>query len=83
MVELTSHLADITRTVVNVWLQPPHASLIGGGRRSSSGSLAKATVIGRSSSRVSRFGRGAVRRSGMSGIGGEAEVRGLRLKRRS
>jgi hypothetical protein len=33
-------------------------------------------------SRVSRFGRRAVRRSDMSGIGREAEVRDLRLKRR-
>jgi len=38
--------------------------------RCSSGSLAKFTVIRRASSRVSRFGRGAVRRSDMSGIGG-------------
>jgi len=35
----------------------------------------------RASSRVSRFGRRAMRRSDMSEIGG-AEVRGLRLKRR-
>ena len=42
----------------------------------------RSTVIRRASSRVSRFGRRAVRRSDMSGIAGEAEVRGLRLKRR-
>ena len=54
----------------------------GGDRRSSSGSLAKFTAICRASSRVSRFGRRAVRRSDMSEIGGEAEVRGLRPKRR-
>ena len=75
-------LAEFARTVVNVRLQPPHASLIGGDPRSSSGSLVKFTAIRRASSRVSRFGRRAVRRSDMSGIGGEAEVRGLRLKRR-
>jgi hypothetical protein len=40
----------------------------------------RSTVIGRASSRVSRFGRRVVRRSDMSEIGGEAEVRGLRLK---
>jgi hypothetical protein len=40
--------------------------------RSSSGSLAKFTVIRRASC-VSRFGRRAVRRINMSGIGGEAE----------
>jgi hypothetical protein len=37
-------------------LQPRHASLIGGDRRSSSGGLAKSTAICRASSRVSRFG---------------------------
>jgi len=63
-------------------LQPCRASLVGGGARSSSGSLAKFTVIRRASSRISRFGRRAMRRSDTSGIGGEAEVRGLRLKRR-
>jgi hypothetical protein len=62
-------------------LQPPHASLIGGGRRSSSGSLAKFDAERRASSRVSRFGRRAVRRSEMSEIGGEPEAYGLRLKR--
>ena len=51
-------------------------------RRNSSGSLAKFAVMRRASSRVSRFGRRAARRSNVSGIGGEAEVRGLRLKRR-
>jgi hypothetical protein len=51
-------------------------------RRSSSGSLAKFTANHRASSRVSRFGRRAMRRSDMSGIGGEAEARGVRLKRR-
>jgi hypothetical protein len=51
-------------------------------RRSSSGSLAKFAANRRASSRVSRFGRRAIRRSDMSGIGREAEVRGLRLKRR-
>jgi hypothetical protein len=65
-----------------VRLQSRHASLIGGGPRSSSGSLAKFTVIRRASSRVSRFGRRAVRRSDMSGIGAEAEARDLQLKRR-
>ena len=51
----------------------PYSSppLIGGGPRSSSGSLAKFTVIRRASSRVSRFGRRAVRRSDMSEIGGK------------
>jgi hypothetical protein len=43
--------------------------------------LAKFTAICRASSRVSRFARRAVQRSDMSGIGGEAEARGLRLKR--
>jgi hypothetical protein len=47
--------------------------------RSSSGSLAKFTANRRASSRVSRFGRRAMRRSDTSGIGGEAEVRGLRV----
>jgi hypothetical protein len=58
----------------------PYSSppLIGGDPRSSSGSLAKFTVIRRASSRVSRFARRATRRSDMSGIGEEAEVRGLR-----
>jgi hypothetical protein len=51
-------------------------------RSSSSGSLVKFAAMRRASSRVSRFGRRAVRRSNMSEIGGEAEVRGLRLKRR-
>src|ERR1700719_3442777 len=37
-------------------------------------SLAKFTAIRRASSRVSQFGRRAVRRSGMSGIGEEVEV---------
>jgi hypothetical protein len=82
LVELTSHLADIARTVVNVRLQPLHVSLIGGDRRSSSGSSAKFAVMRRASSCVSRFGRRAMQRSDTSGIGGEAEVRGLRLKRR-
>ena len=50
--------------------------------RSSSGSLAKFTAIRRASSCVSRFGRRAVRRSDMSGIGREAEARDLHLKRR-
>ena len=49
--------------------------------RNSPSSLAKFTAIRRASSRVSRFGRRAVRRSDMSEIGGEAEVRGLRVKR--
>jgi hypothetical protein len=49
--------------------------------RSSSGSLAKFAAMRRASSRVSRFGRRAVQRSDMSGIGREAEARGLRLKR--
>ena len=51
-------------------------------RSNSSGNLAKFTANRRASSCVSRFGRRAVRRSNMSGIGGEAEARGLRLKRR-
>jgi hypothetical protein len=42
-------------------------------RRSSSGSLAKFIANHRASSRVIRFGRRAVRRRDMSGIGGEAE----------
>jgi hypothetical protein len=49
--------------------------------RSSSGNLAKFTANRRASSRVSRFGRRAVRRSDTSGIGGEVEVRDLHLKR--
>ena len=44
--------------------------------------LVKFTVNRRASSRVSPFGRRATRRSNMSGIGGEVEVRGLHLKRR-
>jgi len=62
----------------------PYSSppLIGGGPRSSSGSLAKFAAMPRALSRVSRFGRRAVRRSDMSEIGREAEVRGLRLKQR-
>ena len=48
----------------------------GGDRRSSSGSLAKFTGICRASSRVSRFGRRAVRRINMSGIGGERKCAG-------
>jgi hypothetical protein len=54
---------------VNLRLRPCHASLIGGDRRSSSGSFAKFTVICRASSRVSRFGRRTVRRSNAFGIG--------------
>ena len=50
-------------------------------RRNSSGSLAMLAAMRRASSRVSRFGRRAVRRSATPEIGGEAEVRGLRLKR--
>jgi hypothetical protein len=38
-----------------VWQQPRHASLIGGVRRSSSGSLAKFAAMRRASSRVSRL----------------------------
>jgi hypothetical protein len=41
--------ADFARTVVNVRVQPRHASLIGGGPRSSSGSLAKFTAMRRAS----------------------------------
>jgi hypothetical protein len=78
----TSRIELVARAVVNLRLRPSHASLIGGDRRSSSGSLVKFTDIRRASSRVSRFGRRATRRSDMSEIGGEAEVRGLRLKRR-
>jgi hypothetical protein len=52
-----------------VRLQPRHASLIGGDRRSSFGNLAKFAVNRRASSRVSRFGRRAMRRSDTSGIG--------------
>ena len=48
--------------------------------RSISDNLAKFTANRRVSSCVSRFGRRAVRRIDMSGIGEEAEVRGLRLK---
>jgi hypothetical protein len=43
---------------------------------SSSGSLAKFTVIRRASSCVSRFGRRTVRRSGVSGIGEKRKRRG-------
>jgi len=64
---------------VNLRLRPCRASLIGGDQRSNTGSLVKFAAIRRASSRVSRFGRRAVRRSGMSEIGGEEEVRGLRL----
>jgi hypothetical protein len=60
----------------------PHASLIGGGPRSSSGNSAKFTANRRASSRVSRFGRRAMQRCDSSGIGGKTEVRGLRPKRR-
>jgi len=61
-------------------LQPRHASLIGGDRRSSSGSLAKFTANRRTSSRVSRFGRRAVQRSDMSGIGGRSGSARLALE---
>jgi hypothetical protein len=44
---------------VNVRLQPPHASLIGGDRRNRPSSLVKFAAMGRASSRVSRFGRRA------------------------
>ena len=54
---------------MNVRLQPPHASLIGGDRRNRPGSLVKFAAMGRASSRVSRFGRRATRRSDTSGIG--------------
>jgi len=74
--------SKLARTVVNLRLRPCHASLIGGDRRNSPSSLAKFTANRRASSRLSRFGRRAMRRSDMSGIGGEVEVRGLRLKRR-
>jgi hypothetical protein len=47
-----------------------------------SDSLAKFTAVCRVLSRVSRFGRRAVRRSDTSGIGGRSGVRGLCLKRR-
>jgi hypothetical protein len=50
--------------------------------RSNSGNLAKFTANRRASLRVNRFGRRAMRRCDTSGIGGEAEVRGLRMKRR-
>jgi hypothetical protein len=40
-VELTSHSADIARTVVNLRLRPCHISPIGGDRRNSPSSLAK------------------------------------------
>ena len=39
-----------------------------------SGSLVKFAAMRRASSRVSRFGRRAVRRSDISGIGGQVEV---------
>jgi hypothetical protein len=56
---------------VNLRLRACHASLVGGDRRSSSGSLAKSTraTMRRAWSRVGRFGRRAIRRSNMSGIG--------------
>jgi hypothetical protein len=73
----TSRIELFARIVVNLRLQPPHASLIGGDRRSSSGNSAKFTAICRASSRVSRLGRRAMRRSDMCGIGREAEARGL------
>jgi hypothetical protein len=41
---------------VNVPLQPRHASFIGGGGRSSSGSLAMLAAMRRASSRVSKVG---------------------------
>jgi len=46
------------------------------------GSFAMLAAMRRASSRVRLIARQAVRRSDMSGIGGEAEVRDLRLKRR-
>jgi hypothetical protein len=61
--------AEFARTVVKCAAATLHALLIGGDRRSSSGSLAKFTVIRRALSRVSRFGRRAVRRSDTSGMG--------------
>jgi hypothetical protein len=73
-------LSEIARTVVNLRLRPCHTSLIGGDRRSSSGSNGE---VHRHAPRpVARqpIGRRAIRRSDMPGIGGEAEVRGLRLK---
>src|SRR6202043_2623666 len=75
--------AEFSRTVVNVRLQPPRASLIRGWpAQNGSGTLVKFAAIRRASSRFRRFGRRAMRRSNMSGIGGEADVRGMRLKRR-
>jgi hypothetical protein len=50
--------------------------------RSSSGSLAKFTANRRASSRVNRLVVERCDAGNMSGIGAEAEVRGLRLKRR-
>ena len=75
----TSRIELVARAVVNLRPRPCHASLIGD-RRSSSGSLVKFAAM----SRASRASADLVaeRRSDTSGIGGEAEVRGLRLKRR-
>jgi hypothetical protein len=56
-------------------VQPRHASLIGGDRRSSSGSLVKFAAMRRASSRVSRFGRRAVRHSDMSESGRSGSAR--------
>ncbi len=55
-------------------------ALIGGA--GGCGSLAMLAAMRRASSRVRLIARQAVRRSDMSGIGGKAEVRDLRLKRR-
>ncbi len=62
----------------------PYSSppLIGGGPRRSSGRLAKFTANCRASSRVSRFGRRAVRHSNMSGIGDRRKYAGSRPKGR-
>jgi hypothetical protein len=52
LVESTSHLADIARTVVNVRLPPPHAS-----SAAAPAAWRSFTANRRASSRVSRFGR--------------------------
>jgi hypothetical protein len=60
----TSRIELVARTVVNLRLRPCHASLIGGDRRSNSGSLAKFAAMRRASSLVSSFA--AARRPGSS-----------------
>ena len=68
---------------MNVRLQPPHASLIGGDQRSSSGSLVKFTVMRRASSCVAERCDAAIRpESGEKRkCAGCAETTSMTLKR--